>query len=77
MTTIQTLFGPEEVRTSKPKSIRFKQIKAVYETMIIKEEITNDFWPATRYTSPDQMFQTFKSLRQEAREYRYYSYRAN
>ena len=31
MTTIQTLFGPEEVRTSKPKSIHFKQIKAVYE----------------------------------------------
>ena len=37
MTTIQTLFGPEEVRPSEPKSIRFKQLKAVYENMIINE----------------------------------------
>jgi hypothetical protein len=38
--TIETLFGPEEIRPSKPKCIRSKQIKAVYETLNIKEEIT-------------------------------------
>ena len=44
--TIETLFGKEDVSavadgTSKPRTIRFKQIKAVYETLTVKEEITD------------------------------------
>ena len=34
--TIETLFGKEEV-TSKPRAIKFKQIKAVYETLTVRE----------------------------------------
>jgi len=34
--TIQTLFG-EEVKCDETQSIRFKQIKAVYATLTIKE----------------------------------------
>ena len=44
--------------------------------MIIKEEITNYFWPATRYTSPTNI-SNIQVPPAEAREYRYYSYRAN
>jgi DNA repair protein RadC len=66
--TIETLFGPEEIPT-KQRSIRFKVIKAVFETMTIKEEITNYLSPGTRYTSPEQIFETFKFLQQETKEY--------
>lgn len=66
--TIETLFGPETVK-QKPKSIRFKVIKAVYETMTIRDSITNYISPGSRYTSPDQIFDTFKFLRDETKEY--------
>lgn len=66
--TIDTLFGPETV-TVKPKCIKFKVIKAVYETMTIRDNISNYISPGTRYTSPDQIFQTFKFLRNETKEY--------
>jgi hypothetical protein len=36
--TIDTLFGTEEV-ASKPRTIKFKQIKAIYETLTVKEDI--------------------------------------
>lgn len=68
--TINTLFGPEEVPV-KPKSIKFKQIKAVYETLTIREEISNYLPPATRFTSPLQIFQLFSFLNQETKEYFY------
>jgi hypothetical protein len=38
--TITTLFGPEEI-TSKPRTIKFKQIRAVYEMLTVQEDITN------------------------------------
>lgn len=66
--TIETLFGPETV-AQKPKSIRFKVIKAVYETITIRDSITNYISPGSRYTSPDQIFDTFKFLRNETKEY--------
>jgi len=66
--TIETLFGPETF-TQKPKSIRFKVIKAVYETMTIRDTITNYISPGSRYTSPDQIFDTFQFLRNETKEY--------
>lgn len=67
--TIETLFGIEEVRAIKPRSIKFRQIKAVYETLTIKEEITNYLQPGNRYTSPMQIFDTFSFLRHETKEY--------
>ena len=66
--TINTLFGPEEV-TAKPRSIKFKQIKAVYETLTIKEGIGHYFKSGERFTSPIQIFNMFNFLNQETKEY--------
>ena len=40
--TIDTLFGAEKV-TSKPRTIKFKQIKAVYETLTVKDLNSRNF----------------------------------
>ena len=66
--TIDTLFGPEEI-TSKPRTIKFKQIKAVFETLIVKEETTNYLKPNMRYTSASQVHDTFSFLQGETKEY--------
>ena len=65
--TIQTLFGTEEV-TSKPRTIKFKQIKAVYETLTVKEEITDYLKTGTRFSAPQQVFETFSFLMKETKE---------
>ncbi|HIJ95947.1 MAG TPA: DNA repair protein RadC [Desulfuromonadales bacterium] len=65
--TIDTLFGPEVI-PAKPRMIRFKQIKAVYETFTVKEEITNYLKTGTRYTAPKQVADTFQFLMQETKE---------
>ena len=65
--TIETLFGPEEI-TTKPRSIKFKHIKAVYETVTVHDSITNYLKPMTRYTAPSQIFETFSFLMQETKE---------
>jgi len=66
--TIDTLFGPEEIAT-KPRSIKFKQIKAVYETLVVAEGAGNYLSPKIRYTSPTQIFDTFSFLQDETKEY--------
>ena len=66
--TINTLFGPEEI-PCKPRSIKFKAIKAVYETLTIKESITNYLQPSIRYTAPEQIFKTFNFLKHETKEH--------
>jgi len=65
--TIETLFGTEEI-TDKPRTIKFKQIKAVYETLIVKEEITNYLKTGTRFTAPSQIYETFSFLMKETKE---------
>lgn len=65
--TIETLFGTEET-TSKPRTIKFKQIKAVYETLIIREDIADYLKTGTRYTSPTQVYDTFRFLMKETKE---------
>lgn len=65
--TINTLFGTEEI-TSKPRTLRFKQIKAVYETIIIKEDISNYLKTGTRFTAPSQVYETFSFLMKETKE---------
>lgn len=57
--------------SAKPKTIKLKQIKAVYETLAIKEEHNQYLKPFTRFTSPEQVFDTFSFLRQETKEYFY------
>jgi DNA repair protein RadC len=68
--TIQTLFGTETI-TPKPKSLKFKQIKAVYETLTINEVITDYLPRTTRFTSPEQIFNIFSFLVNETKEYFY------
>jgi len=65
--TTETLFGTEE-STSKPRTIRFKQIKAVYETLTVKEGIANYLRLGTRFTAPSQVFETFSFLMRETKE---------
>jgi DNA repair protein RadC len=65
--TITTLFGTEEI-TSKPRTIRFKTIKAVYETLTVKEDITNYLKTNQRYTAPSQVSETFQFLMKETKE---------
>ncbi len=65
--TIETLFGQETV-TSKPRTIKFKQIKAVFETLTVREEITDYLKTGTRYTSPAQVSETFQFLMKEPKE---------
>lgn len=69
MRTIDTLFGLEEIAAPKPRSIKFKTIKAVYETLTVKEEVGDYLRPNTRYTSSSQVFDTFSFLQQETKEY--------
>lgn len=64
--TIETLFGTEIAE--KPRRIRFKQIKAVYETLTVREEISNYLKTGARYTEPRQVFETFSFLMQETKE---------
>lgn len=66
--TIDTLFGTEVIAT-KPRSIKFKQIKAVYETLTVSESVSSYFAVGTRYTAPSQVFETFRFLMQETKEY--------
>lgn len=65
--TITTLFGTEEI-TSKPRTIKFKQIKAVYETFTIREDISHYLKTGTRYTAPSQVYETFSFLMKETKE---------
>ena len=66
--TITTLFGTEEITTSKPRTIKFKTIKAVYENITVSEDITNYIKAGTRYTAPRQVFDTFSFLMKETKE---------
>lgn len=66
--TINTLFGPEEL-PAKPRSIKIKRIKAVFDTLTIREEVSNYLPPSNRFTSPLQIFQLFSFLNQETKEY--------
>jgi DNA repair protein RadC len=66
--TIQTLFGTEEITTSKPKPIRFKTIRPVYETLVVKDEVSI-YFGKDRYTDPQQVFDAFRWLRNETKEY--------
>lgn len=65
--TIETLFGSEEI-SSKPRTIRFKQIKAIYETITVNEQVSSYFSAKTRYTAPSQVYEAFRFLMMETKE---------
>lgn len=65
--TVETLFGTEEI-PEKPRTIRFRQIKAVYETLTVKESISDYLKPGFRYTAPREVYETFRFLMNETKE---------
>jgi len=69
MPIVETLFGPMEFADPKPRSIKFKTIKAVYQTMTVSDTVTDYLKPHTRYTSASEVFNTFSFLQHETKEY--------
>lgn len=61
--TVCTMFGTEST------IFRFKQIRAVYESITVSEEVSGYLEPLTRYTSPSQVYETFGFLKNETKEY--------
>ena len=49
--TIETLFGTES-SGNEPRTIRLRQIKAVYETLTVKEHVGSYLRTGTRFTAP-------------------------
>lgn len=66
--TVDTIFGTEET-PDKPRSIRFKVIRPVFETMIVKESITSYINPKARLTQPSQIWELFRWLGRESKEW--------
>lgn len=63
--TLNTLFG---TNVEGPQKIQLRQIKAVYETLYVSEEVTGYLQPGQRYTAPQQVYDCFKFLMQETKE---------
>lgn len=55
--------------SSKSRTLRFKVIRPVYETLVIKEELPEYINARTRITSPEQIWEMFSYLRRETKEY--------
>jgi DNA repair protein RadC len=66
--TIDTLFGTEEV-PAKTRSIKFRTIRPVFETLTIKESVSEYFDPKARLTQPSQIWELFRWLGRETKEY--------
>jgi DNA repair protein RadC len=64
----ETLFSPENVHCQH-KSIKFKVIRAVFDTLTIREAIPDYLDPVKRFTSSQQVFETFSYLRKECKEH--------
>lgn len=63
--TLNILFGNN---VTEPQKIQFKQIKAIYETLYVSEEVTSYLQPGQRYTAPKQVYDCFKFLMEETKE---------
>lgn len=51
------------------QTVHLKSIRAVYETNHVSEEVSKYLNPLDRFTSPDQIFNAFRFLTQETKEY--------
>ena len=63
--TLHTLFG---TNVTGPQKLQFKQIKAVYEVLNVSESASSYFPQGTRYTAPQQVYETFRFLMEETKE---------
>jgi len=52
----------------KKRIIRLKQIKAVYETFKVGEDVSRYLGAGNRFTAPIQIYETFSYLMQETKE---------
>lgn len=66
--TIETLFGPETITVPK-RVIKLKQIRAVYETLEVREDIAMYMPADRRYSAPSQIADLFSFLTTETKEY--------
>ena len=66
--TIETIFGKEE-SPSKPRSLRFRTIRPVFETLTIKENVPAYINAKTRLTAPRQVWEMFRFLGMESKEW--------
>ena len=62
--TTRKLFGAEE----KPKPIKFKVIKPVFEILTVRDEVSS-YFSNNRYTDPQQVFDAFQWLQRETKEW--------
>jgi DNA repair protein RadC len=63
--TLHTLFGTE---VTAPQKIQLRQIKAIYEVLTVREEVTNYLKTGTRFTAPSQIYEAFSFLMAEMKE---------
>jgi DNA repair protein RadC len=59
----------QENSQATTKTVKFRQIKAVYETFTVKEQIANYLGTGKRFTAPAQIYETFRFLMQETKEH--------
>jgi DNA repair protein RadC len=64
--TVDGLFGAETA--GKPRTIRFRQIKAVYETLSVQEPVSRYLKTGSRYTRPSEVYESFRFLMDETKE---------
>ena len=64
---MNTIIVPETA--NRKKTIKLKQIRAVYETFKIEESVSQYLGTGSRFTSPAQVFETFRFLMQETKEH--------
>lgn len=50
------------------KTIKLKQIKAVYENFKVEEDVTHYLGAGNRFTAPQQIYETFRFLSRETKE---------
>jgi DNA repair protein RadC len=66
--TIETLFGAETVTVPR-RPIKFKQIRAIMETLEVREEVAQYLQADRRYTAPAQVAEIFSFLHNEVKEH--------
>ena len=66
--TVETLFGAETVTVPR-RPIKFKQIRAIMETLEVREEVSQYFQADRRYTAPAQVAEIFSFLHNEVKEH--------
>lgn len=64
---IHTMF--REPSGTGRRQIRFKVIRAVYDTLAVSEVTENYLYPRMRYNQPSQIFDTFTFLQKETKEH--------